>query len=62
MKNDKSEYDLDKIRLKEELKYVDSEINKIHEELSKLSNNLRWKYLKRQRILSKMGYDSDIYN
>lgn len=56
MKNNNSEYDLNKIRLKEELKYVDLEINAIRAKMAQLSNDLRWKYAKRQRILSEIGY------
>lgn len=56
MKNNNSEYDLNKIKLKEELKYVDLEINTIRAKMAQLSNDLRWKYSKRQRILSEIGY------
>ena len=53
--NNKSEIDLNKIRLREELRYVESEINRLNSEIADLANQIRWKQIRKQDILSELG-------
>jgi len=50
-----SEVDLNKVRLREELKFVEGKINRLKGSISDLTDQLRWEYIRKQDILSELN-------
>lgn len=45
-----SECDLQRDRLKEEMRIIDGEISRLHLQITALSDKLKWKYIRKRRI------------